>query len=172
MWECFLSHVQALTNSFRQKQNSLSVSDAGLAHLSEAWARIILPPFLLFEIMQQLAPWDSIEKVVQARLKILQTWSGQSVGCMLNYAGEEFSKVICVSLITSTDCAVSLANAKSFWKSPSIYGHKTSYSMLSLCANLLFAIGHSLLIAGLPNPIAIISGTGQHYKGNCHHLKT
>lgn len=120
---------------------------------------------------QHLAPWIFHRKGSSGQTEdpADQIWA---VGCMLNHADEEFSRVICVSPTTSTDdCAVSLANAKSSRKSPSIPARKDPYSIFSLCANLL-AIGHSLLIAGLRNPIHVISDTGQRYKGNCHHPRS
>lgn len=89
----------------------------------KAWARGIFSPFLLLGMMQKLAHWNFHRKGGSGQTEdpADQIWP---VGCMLNHAGKEFSKVICVSLTTSTDCAVHSANAKSFWKIPSISGHK------------------------------------------------
>lgn len=146
----FLLHVQALKIiQTEAQQQILCYQGVILAHFllfgmgQQLILRITITPFLLFGRRQQLASSISIgnrRRGVSDKMEDPADQTGPE-GCILNHAGLESPKFICVSLTASTDCALSQASVRSFWRSLFISGHKDSYSILSLCANL-FAIGH------------------------------
>lgn len=111
----------------------------------------------------------SIEEVFQIRQKFLQMRLVQRAAfwTMLVKNPQNSSVSAWLHPLTLLWVRVSV---KSFWRSLFISGHKDLFHPQSLCKPPL--CNRTLLTAGLHNPVGIVSDTGQHYKGNCHHPRT